>query len=149
MHLNDLINDLIDFWNDRWENKALIIVGVVVLIILVYAFNPFQAKANITENNDSAVVAPTTSVPVTQPDTSTLNSSNSTNTSGNSTFMISADQAKQIALQGNIGYTAGDPLQGTIVVNQTTVVVWIVPLSKGSQIKNVYVDVNTGKIIDI
>lgn len=149
MHLNDLINDLIDFWNDRWENKALIIVGVVVLIILVYAFNPFQAKANITENNDSAVVAPTTSVPVTQPDTSTLNYSNSTNTSGNSTFMISADQAKQIALQGNIGYTAGDPLQGTIVVNQTTVVVWIVPLSKGSQIKNVYVDVNTGKIIDI
>jgi len=149
MHFNDLITELIDFWNDKWENKALIIVGVVVLIILVYAFNPFQAKANITENNGSAVVAPTTSVPVTQPDTSTVNSSNSTNTSGNSTFMISADQAKQIALQDNIGYTAGDPLQGTIVVNQTTVVVWIVPLSKGSQIKNVYVDVNTGKIIDI
>jgi hypothetical protein len=52
-------------------------------------------------------------------------------------------------LRDNVGYTAGDPLQGTVVVNQTTAVVWIVPLSKYSQfVKNVYVDVNTGNVIE-
>jgi len=147
--ITDLINNLIDFWNGRWENNALIVVGVVVLIILIYAFNPFQAKANVTLNNDSPVV-PTTTVTVPQPNTGTVGSNNSTNTSENITFLISAEQAKEIALRANIGYTAGDPLQGTIVVNQTTVVVWIVPLSKGSQFKkNVYVDVNSGIIIDV
>jgi len=148
MNLRDLIDDLKDFWNDGWEKKALIVMGVVVLIILVYAFNPFQAKSNLTGNNDS-VVAPTTSIPTTAPNTDTVNSTNSTNTTGNTTFIINEDQAKKIALQGNTGYSASDPLQGTIVVNQTTVVVWVVPISKGSISKTVYVDVNTGKVINV
>jgi hypothetical protein len=151
MNLRDLIddlgNDLGNFWNAKWENKALIVVGVVVLVILVYAFNPFQAKTNLTENNDS-VVPQTTTVPTTTP-TSSVDSSNSTNDTGNLTYLISEEQAKKIALQGNVGYTAGGTLQGTIVVNDTTVVVWIVPISKGSITKNIYVDVNSGKIIDV
>lgn len=149
MNLGDLIENIKDFWNDGWEKKALIVMGVVVLVILIYAFNPFQAKTNITGNNDSPMPQ-TTPVPTPAPVTDTVNSSNSTNTTGNTTFLISAEQAKRIALQGNTGYTAGEPLQGTVVVNQTTIVVWIVPLSKSSQSsKNVYVDVNTGKVVTI
>lgn len=148
MNLRDLIHNIKDFWNDGWEKKALIVMIIVVLIILAYAFNPFHAKSNLTGNNDS-VVAPTTPIPTTAPNTGTVNSSNTTNTTGNTTFLISEDQAKKIAVQGNIGYTAGGPLQGTIVVNQTTVIVWIVPISKGSISKTVYVDVNTGKIINV
>jgi hypothetical protein len=147
MNLRDLIDDIKNFWNDGWEKKALIVMGVVVLIILVYAFNPFHAKTNLTGNNDSAVPQ-TVSVPTTTFNTGTENSTNSTNTTGNTTYLISEDQAKKIAVQGNIGYTAGGPLQGTIVVNQTTVIVWIVPISKGSISKTVYVDVNTGKIVN-
>jgi len=149
MNLGDLLDSIKDFWNDGWEKKALIIMGVVVLIILVFAFNPFQAKTNITGNNDTPLPQ-TTPIPAPVPVTDTVNSSNSTNNTGNTTYLISADQAKKIALQGNTGYTAGEPLQGTVVVNQTTIVVWIVPLSKSSQSsKNVYVDVNTGKIVTI
>ncbi len=147
MNLRDLIDDLVNFWNGKWENKALIVVGILVLVILVYAFNPFHAKTNLTGNNDS-VVPQTVSVPTSTPNTGTVNSSNVTNTAGNTTFLISEDQAKKIAVQGNIGYIAGGPLQGTIVVNQTTVIVWIVPISKGSISKTVYVDVNTGKIVN-
>lgn len=148
MNLGDLIDNIKDFWNDGWEKKALIIMGVVVLIILVYAFNPFQAKTNLTGNNDSPIPQ-TTPVPTPAPVTDTVNSSNSTNATGNTTYLITADQAKRIALQGNTGYTAGEPLQGTVVVNQTTIVVWIVPLSKSQSSKNVYVDVNTGKVVNI
>lgn len=149
MNLGDLIDNIKDFWNDGWEKKSLIIMGVVVLIILVYAFNPFQAKTNLTGNND-APIPQTIPAPTPVPVTDTVNSSNTTNNTGNTTYLISADQAKRIALQGNLGYTAGEPLQGTVVVNQTTIVVWIVPLSKSSQSsKNVYVDVNTGKIVTI
>lgn len=149
MNLGDLIENLKDFWNDGWEKKALIVMGVVVLVILVYAFNPFHAKTNLTGNNDSQIPQ-TTPVPTPAPVMDTVDSSNSTNTTGNTTYLINADQAKRIALQGNTGYTAGEPLQGTVVVNQTTIVVWIVPLSKSSQSsKNVYVDVNTGRVINI
>lgn len=134
---------------EGWEKKALIGVGVVILIIMIYAFNPFQPKSNLTPPNDSSI-APPTPPPVSTPNSNSVNSTNSTNNTGNNTFLITAEQAKKIALQGNIGYSAGDPLQGTILVNQTTVAVWIVPLSKNSQpSKNVYVDVNTGKLINV
>lgn len=142
------IDDLKNFWNARWENKALIVVGVVVLLILIYAFNPFQAKSNVTVGNDSPVPQTSTG-PTPRTTQDSLNTSNSTNTTGNNTFLITAEDAKRIALDGNPGYTAGNPLQGNIVVNQTTIVVWIVPISKQSQSKNVYVDVNSGNVIDV
>lgn len=148
MDLRDLKDYITDFWNARWENKALIVVGVVVLVILIYAFNPFHAKTNLTGNNDSVAPQPSNIPITTQAPTSNVSSNNSTST-GNVTFGISEDQAKKIAEQANIGYRAGTPLQGTVVVNSTTVVVWIVPISKNTQSKTVYVDVNSGRIINI
>lgn len=134
---------------DGWEKKALIVVAVVVFILVAYAYNPFQSKANVTSPNESYTTQ-TSSAPVSQTPVSN-NSANSTNNSddnGNNSFLISAEQAKSIALSHNPGYTAGDPMQGTVVINQTTIAVWIVPLSKFSQpSKTVYVDVNTGKIV--
>ena len=133
---------------DGWEKKALIIVAVVVFILVVYAYNPFQSKANVTSSNES-YTPPVTSTPVTQTPVVSNNSSNSSTNSANNTFLISADQAKNIAVSQNPGYKASEPFQGTIVVNQTTVVVWIVPISKfGQPSKTVYVDVNTGKIVN-
>ncbi|NYB52867.1 MAG: PepSY domain-containing protein [Methanobacteriaceae archaeon] len=148
MDLRDLRNYILDFWNDGWEKKALIVLGVVVLIILVYAFNPFQPKTNLTGDNGAITPQPS-NIPTNTPSPPTNVSTNTSNSSGNMSFVISEEQAKKIALQGNSGYKAGDPLQGTVVVNQTTVVVWIVPLSKNSQTKTVYVDVNSGKVINI
>lgn len=131
---------------ENWEKKALIGVAVVVLILVVYAFNPFQTKSNLSGiNQTNYSPAPSTTISTPAPTVNTTNSSNNTN----NTFLITADQAKKIALSANYGYTAGDPIQGTIVVNQTTVVVWIVQLSKFQNSKTVYVDVNSGKIINV
>ena len=133
---------------DGWEKKALIVVAVVVFILVVYAYNPFQSKANVTSSNES-YAPPDTSTPVTQTPVVSNNSSNSSTNNANNTFLISADQAKNIAVSQNPGYKASEPFQGTIVVNQTTVVVWIVPISKfGQPSKTVYVDVTTGKIVN-
>ncbi|MCC7558964.1 MAG: peptidase [Methanobacterium sp.] len=133
---------------DGWEKKALIVVGVVVFILVIYAYNPFQPKANVTSTNEN-YIPPDTSIPVTQTPVVTNNSENSSAVnSTNNTFFINSDQAKNIAVSQNPGYKASEPFQGTIVVNQTTVVVWMVPISKfGQPSKTVYVDVNTGKIV--
>ncbi len=132
---------------DGWEKKALIVVAVVVFILVAYAYNPFQAKPNATVVNDS--YRPVSPAPASSPVPSVSNdSNNSTDNGENNTFLISAEQAKKIALNDNPGYSASEPMHGTIVLNQTTVVVWIVPISKRSQpSKTVYVDVNTGKIV--
>jgi Peptidase propeptide and YPEB domain. len=134
---------------DGWEKKALIIVAVVVFILVIYAYNPFQPKANVTSANET-YMPPDTPTPITQTPIVSNNSGNSSaDNSTNNTFSISADQAKSIAVSQNPGYKASEPFQGTIVVNQTTVVVWMVPISKlGQPSKTVYVDVNTGKIVN-
>jgi hypothetical protein len=133
---------------EGWEKKALIVVAVVVFMLVAYAYNPFQAKTTETTANQT----PTSSVPVTQTPVATNNSTsttNSTNNSGTNHFLVSAAQAKSIALSQNPGYTASEPIQGTIVMNQTTIAVWIVPLSKfGQPARTVYVDVNTGKVVN-
>ncbi len=132
---------------EGWEKKALIVVAVVVFMLVAYAYNPFQSKANVTVDNQS-YTPPATST-VNQTPVVSNNSSNSTSNSANNTFLISATQAKNIAINANPGYKASDPMQGTIVVNQTTIAVWIVPISKITQpSKTVYVDVNTGKIVN-
>lgn len=131
---------------EGWEKKALIIVAVVVFILVAYAYNPFQTKANVTAVNQS--YQPASRAPSSAPTLVSNDSNDSANKSENSTFLISADQAKKIALDDYPGYTASEPMQGTIVLNQTTIVVWIVPISKTSKpSKTIYVDVNTGKIV--
>ncbi len=132
---------------EGWEKKALVVVAVVVFILVAYAYNPFQTKPNGTIINDSYTpVSPAPATP-SAPDVSN-NSNKSTDSNGDSTFLISPDKAKEIALAGNPGYTALDPMHGTVVLNQTTVVVWIVEITKKSYpSKTVYIDVNTGKIV--
>ena len=133
---------------EGWEKKALIVVAVVVFMLVAYAYNPFQSKANVTTDNQS-YTPPATSTPVNQAPVVSNNSSNSSTNNASNTFLISATQAKSIAINANPGYKASDPMQGTVVINQTTIAVWIVPISKITQpSKTVYVDVNTGKIVN-
>ncbi len=133
---------------EGWEKKALIVVAVVVFMLVAYAYNPFQSKANVTTDNQS-YTPPATSTPVSQAPVVSNNSTNSSTNNASNTFLISATQAKNIAINANPGYKASDPMQGTIVINQTTIAVWIVPISKITQpSKTVYVDVNTGKIVN-
>jgi len=130
-----------------WEKKALIVVGIVILIIVIYAFNPFYNNPDV-----QAVQGQPTDTPVTTSAPPAVTSNNSTdnttsNATGNGTFQISADVAKNIALGANPGYTAGQPTQGNVTINSTAVSVWIVPLTQGSQSKKVYVDSATGVIV--
>ena len=130
---------------EGWEKKALIVVVVVVLIIAVYALNPFQPKANVTSDNLSSPAAP---IIVPLPQSNPGNSSNiSSNSSNGTTSLITADQAKNIAEQSNPGYMASQPSQGTVVINSTTVAVWIVPITKSASSKTVYIDLTSGRIV--
>jgi hypothetical protein len=132
---------------EGWEKKALIVVVIIVFIIVAYAFNPFQPKTNVTSDNLSSPAAPTI-VPL--PQSNQGNSSNVSSNSSNGTGIpsqITADQAKNIAEQSNPGYVAGQPSQGTIVVNSTTVAVWIVPITKSGSSKTLYIDVTSGRIV--
>jgi hypothetical protein len=131
---------------EGWEKKALIVVVVIVIIITVYALNPFQPKANVTSDNLSSP-APTI-VPL--PQSTSGNTSNISSNSSNGTGIpsqITSDQAKNIAEQSNPGYIAGQPSQGTVVVNNTTIAVWIVPITKSGSSKTLYIDLTSGSIV--
>lgn len=132
-----------------WEKKALIILGVIVFIILVYAFNPFNHPNVITDNNTtdiSPAPAVTPAAPVVAPNNSSNFTKNITNVTGN--FKITSDQAKKIVTDANPGFTAGQPTQGNIMINNVTTPVWIVPLMSGGTVtKRIYVDASTGIIV--
>jgi hypothetical protein len=129
---------------EGWEKKALIAVVVVVLLIGAYAFNPFKPTANNTTPNQTVTQPSDTPLPFNVASSNT----SSNNSTGNNTFKITPDQAKNIALQANPGYSASTPLQGSIVINGTSITVYIITLTKsGEASKTVYIDVNTGNII--
>ena len=137
-------------WNKlKREEKALICLAVVVLILTIYAYNPFLMSSDnnsTLENTAPSNTASVVPVPFTQQTSNNTTSSNNTTT--NSTSQITAGQAQNIAGQANSGYTAGQATQGSITVNGQQTSVWVVPLSKdGSIKKTVYIDSNTGKII--
>jgi hypothetical protein len=125
---------------EGWEKKALIGVGVVVLLIIIYAyFVPFTGTPDKVVPTQTAPVQ-TVGVPFSQP---TANNSTSNTNSTNNGTLLNAEQSKaiNIALANNPGYSAGTPIQ-----NGTNV--WIVPITKAnSRSYNVYVDVASGKII--
>jgi len=132
---------------EGWEKKALIVVVIIVFIITAYALNPFQSKANVTSNNQSSPTAPTiVPLPQSNPNNSSNISSNSSNNTGVPS-QITADQAKNIAEQSNPGYSAGQPSQGTVLVNNTTIAVWIVPITKTGSSKTLYIDITSGRIV--
>jgi hypothetical protein len=123
---------------ENWEKKALIVVVAVFLILVIYAYNPFQTRPNTTIQNQN----PQNGVPIPFPKANT-----STNSSNN-TLKLTAEQAKTIATQARPGYNAGQPIQGTVMVNNTNYAVWIVPLSQNNVVsKTLYIDANTGIIV--
>lgn len=136
-----------------WEKKALIIVAVVTVILVVYAYGSFNGdvKAEVVNNTSEAPVTEPSPVPA--PQVSTFNNSKSSNitsvnvTGGNNgTYQVTADQAKKIASQTN--FTTGEPAKGNIMINNNNIAVWIVPLMKGTVIsKRIYVDAATGVIV--
>ncbi|MGC9516091.1 MAG: PepSY domain-containing protein [Methanomicrobiales archaeon] len=125
-----------------WEKKALIVVGVITLIILIYAYGPFQVTPEVKINNQTEEPQPVQTMPFPQP-----TSNNSTNnTNGTDNFKITKEQAQRIAEEP--GFTTGDPSQGTVTINNKEVSVWIVPLLKNGNIeKEVYVDAENGNIV--
>ncbi|MDP3483999.1 MAG: hypothetical protein Q8S06_00610 [Methanobacteriaceae archaeon] len=125
-----------------WEQKALIGVGAVVLIILIYAYGPFNftSDVNMQNNISSTPVSNQQLLPVNSP------SGNNSSNNANVTVNITAQKAKEIAALP--GYVTGTPTPGSIVINNQTVSVWIVPLSLNSKIvKEVYVDKTNGNIV--
>jgi hypothetical protein len=131
---------------ENWEKKALIILVVITFMVVAYAFNPFQKSSSYEVQNQTPAPAGTP-VPITQPNFN-KSANNSSDFPANITFKLTADQAKNIATQARPGYTTGQPLQGSVVLNGTNIAVWIVPLSKNNVVsKTIYIDANTGIIV--
>ena len=134
-------------WDLDGKKKALIVIVVIAFIVVLYANNPFKSHPNVTvDNNTTAAPAPVTTP--TENVAPSTNTSNNTNiTINNTNFTISGDQAKQLVLTANPGYSAGTPTKGNITLNNNNYAVWIVPLTQGSKSKNVYVNAGSGVIL--
>jgi len=126
---------------EGWEQKALIGLGVFVLVIIIYAyFVPFSGtpEPSIAQNQITPA-APVVPIPFTQP---AVNNSTST-TNGT----LTADQARNITLTAYQGYTAGAITQSSLVINGIVYSVWIVTITNKTTSKTVYVDTASAKII--
>lgn len=156
----------LDLSNLSWEQKALLGVGAIVLIILIYAYVPWGSLGSNTIDNNTTTVVDNTPVqsnspsyaPVNQEAQNSANESSNTNLDTNSannnttsnnqekTTQITTLQAKDIAAQE--GLDVGSPRSGTFKQGNENVQVWIVPLSEnGVVIKEVYIDKSTGEIL--
>jgi len=132
---------------EGWEKKALVAVGVVVLVIIIYAyFIPFSGTPEPSLQPNQASITPATPLPYSVPAANNSTSNNST-TSGN--FTLTADQAKNIALNAFPNYTIGTPtFQNNININGTIYSAWVIPVTLNSTSKTVYID-DSGAIIQI
>ena len=130
---------------EGWEKKALICVGVLVLIITIYAyFIPFYGAPEPSLQQNQLSISPATPMPYAAP---AVNNSLSNNSTSNGNFTLTADQAKNIALNAFPNYTIGTPtFQNNININGTIHSAWVVPISLNSTSKTVYID-NSGSII--
>jgi hypothetical protein len=127
---------------ENWEKKALILVAGIVIVSVIYALNPFQGTPdnNTLQQNSSPTIVP---VPFPK-----VNKANNSQNSTNGTINVTLEQAKTIAVQANPGYNAGQPIPGTVAVNNTNYTVWIVPLTKpNTASKTIYIDIKTGLIV--
>lgn len=131
--------------NEGWEKKALIGLGALVVIIVLYAyFAPFGGTPDNTTQpqvTSTGTVTPVTFVSPTN--------NNTTNSSLSGNFTITAVQAQQIAQNANLGFTGSTPTQANIAFNGTQHSVWIVQLSNGTSSKTVYVDASSGSILPV
>ena len=130
---------------EGWEKKALIGVGIVVLIIIAYAyFVPFSGTPEPSLQTNQVSTTPATPIPYAVP---AVNNSTSNNSSTSGNFTLTADQAKNIALNAYPNYTIGTPTyQNNININGTFYSAWVVPISLNNTSKTVYID-NSGAII--
>jgi hypothetical protein len=129
---------------EGWEKKALIGVGVVVLIIIIYAyFVPYTGTPDEVLPTETAPVQ-TVPVPFSQPTANNTTTNNSTNGT-----LLNSEQAKNIALNANPGYIAGSVTQQNIQINGTSYTVWKVDISKTNPPSklSVIVDAASGRIL--
>lgn len=130
---------------EGWEKKALIGLGAVVVIIILYSyFAPYNGTPdNITQPQVTSTgsVTPVTFV--------SPSNNNSTNSSLNGNFTITAAQAQQIATNANPGYTISSTNQANIAVNGTQYSAWILSMSNGTASKTVYVNAANGNILTV
>ncbi|HEY0196291.1 MAG TPA: PepSY domain-containing protein [Methanobacterium sp.] len=128
---------------DNWEKKALIVVGFVFVLTVIYSFNPFPATPTNNTTIEQSTSGPTV-IPFPKKD----KTNNTTDPTNNSSFKITEEDAKRIAGQSNPDYTVGTPMQGSINVNSTNYFVWIVSLTKDNEAsKTIYIDADTGNIV--
>jgi hypothetical protein len=129
---------------EGWEKKALIGVGVVILLIIIYAyFVPFTGTPDkvLPTQTAPAQIVP---VPFAQPTANNTTANNSTNVT-----YLNSEQAKNIALNANPGYTAGSVTQQNVQINGTSYTTWKVELTKTnpSSKLTVIVDAVSGRIL--
>lgn len=126
---------------EDWEKKALIVVGAIFILIVIYSFNPFVGSPNNNTTMEQSSSEPTVvPFPSSEKKNKTDNSTNQTK--------ITEEDAKRIAGQAYPDYTIGTPSQGSINVNNTSYFVWIVPITKDkSGSKTIYIDSDTGNIV--
>lgn len=127
---------------EDWEKKALIVVGAVFILTVIYSFNPFQS----TPTNNTTIEETSQPTVVPFPKNEKVNSTD--NSTHNSSFKVTEEDAKRIAGQSNPNYTVGTPMQGSVNVNSTNYFVWIVSLTKDNEAsKTIYIDADTGNIV--
>ena len=130
---------------EGWEKKALIGLGAVVVIIVLYSyFAPYNGTPdNITQPQVTSTgsVTPLTFV--------SPSNNNSTNSTLNGNFTVTAAQAQQIATNANPGYTISSTNQANIAVNGTQYSAWILSMSNGTSSKTVYVNAANGNILTV
>ena len=103
---------------EGWEKKALIGVGVAVLIIIIYAyFIPFSGTPSPSLQPNQVSTNSVTPLPYTVTTANNTTANNST-TGGN--FTLTANQAQNIALNAFPNYTIGTPtFQSNLNINGT------------------------------
>ncbi len=130
---------------EGWEKKALIGLGAVVVIIILYSY--FAPNTGTPDNITQPQVTSTGSVtPVTFVSPSNNNSTNSTI---NGNFTLTAAQAQQIATNANPGYTISSTNQANIAINGTQYSAWILSMSNGTSSKTVYINAANGNILTV
>jgi len=132
---------------EGWEKKALIGLGALLVIIILYAyFSPFNGTPDNTTQpqvTSTGTVTPVTFVSPTNNNTTNNNSS----VIGN--FTITAAQAQDLAQKANQGYAISSTTQANININGMQYSVWNLTLTKDQSTKTVYVDASNGNILSV
>ena len=132
---------------EGWERKALIGLGIIVVIIFIIAyFDPFIGTPDNSSQQQVTTTAPASPLNFMNPTTNNTTSNNSTI---NGNFTYTSAQAQQIALNANSGFTISSTTQGNVALNGTTHSVWILAMINGTSSKTVYVDATSGNILTI